>query len=108
MILMDSEEIVSSLGCTVTTARDGRGALRQLGEHSFDLLFTDIGLPGLSGVELARQARVMQPGLDVLFVSGFGKREDAAEAAPEALFVTKPYSIAELETALRQIAERRG
>jgi signal transduction histidine kinase/DNA-binding response OmpR family regulator len=100
LIQMDSEDMLTSLGCRVTAVRDGRGALRELARGAFDVLFTDIGLPGISGVELARQALAQQPGIRVIFASGFGAREDARAAAPDALFVTKPYGLRDLEAAL--------
>ncbi len=108
LILMDSEDMVSGMGCHVTTARDGRSALRALEHGAFDVLFTDIGLPGMSGVELAREARRAYPGLSVIFASGFSERQDAMEAAPGALFITKPYGLSDLEKAFRQVAETRG
>ncbi|WP_206684245.1 response regulator [Teichococcus aerophilus] len=108
MILMDTEDMLAGLGCRVTTARDGRGALKELERGEFDLLFTDIGLPGVSGIDLARQALATRPRLGVIFASGFGARDDARQAAPDALFVNKPYSIAQLDAALRRFVAQRG
>jgi signal transduction histidine kinase/DNA-binding response OmpR family regulator len=108
MILMDSEDMLGGLGCRVIVARDGHGALRELGRGEFDVLFTDIGLPGLSGIEVARQALQARPLLGVIFASGFGPRDDATQAAPGAVFVDKPYGLAQLETALRRFASSRG
>nr|WP_272874855.1 response regulator [Roseomonas marmotae] len=101
LIQMDSEDMLAGLGCHVRAVREGRSALRELERATYDVLFTDIGLPGISGVELARQAVQQQPELKVIFASGFGQQEEAREAVPGALFVTKPYGLNKLEAALQ-------
>ena len=50
-------QMLSANGFGVLTASDGSEALRILGQRSVDLLFTDIVMPGMDGVELARWAR---------------------------------------------------
>ncbi|MCQ4159780.1 response regulator [Roseomonas sp. GC11] len=103
LVLMDSEDLLAHLGCQVVTARDARGALLALERGRFDLLFTDIGLPGVSGLDLAQQACARWPRLGVIFASGYGGAEEAA-ALPRAQFLTKPYGLRELEAALRRAA----
>ncbi|MCI0752458.1 response regulator [Teichococcus vastitatis] len=101
LILMDSEDLLAGLGFTVVSARDSRAALRALERQAFDVLFTDIGLPGLSGIALAQQARQLQPSLRVVFASGFGAAE-AAQVVPDSVFLTKPYRTQTLEAAMRR------
>jgi CheY-like chemotaxis protein len=62
--------ILTAPGYTVLTASDGYEAVRILADRSVDLLITDIKLPGLSGFDLARQAKVMRPHLHVIYLSG--------------------------------------
>ncbi len=57
-------EMLSEKGFRVLVASDGYEAVRLLAEHHVDLLFTDIGMPGMDGGQLARQARVMHPRAD--------------------------------------------
>ena len=52
-------------------ARDGYEAIRLLVEHHVDLLFTDVVMPGISGFELARQAKLIRRNLSVLYATGF-------------------------------------
>ena len=70
----------------------------------FDLLFTDIGLPaGMNGFELAERSRQRQPGLRVLYATGYGtlrEQNGAAPHQPEHL-LRKPYRTEELAAALR-------
>jgi CheY-like chemotaxis protein len=62
--------ILAEPGYTVLTAADGYEALRVLVERSVDLMITDVKMPGISGFELARQAKLMRPNLHVIYVSG--------------------------------------
>jgi signal transduction histidine kinase/DNA-binding response OmpR family regulator len=101
MILIDNEDLLAGLGCQVVAANDPREALRALQRQDFDLLFTDIGLPGISGVELARQALQGQPQLRVVFASGYGAQA-AAQEVSGAVMLTKPYSLAQLEQVVRR------
>ncbi|PHK95956.1 hybrid sensor histidine kinase/response regulator [Pseudoroseomonas rhizosphaerae] len=101
LILMDSEDMLSALGFQVVGAGDGRAALRLLERQEFDVLLTDIGLPGLSGPELARQALERWPGLRVIFASGFGGQQEA-EVLPGAMFLNKPYGMRDLEAAIHR------
>lgn len=90
---------LTGLGYRVRDAADGSAALAILGSGGrFDLLFTDIGLPGgMNGVELANQARQRQPGLKVLFTTGYGNNE----AGRAHHLIRKPYRSDELAAALR-------
>ena len=61
-------------GFRVFVAADGVDALHILRQHHVDLLFTDIVMPGINGVLLARHAKDVQPGLKVLFTTGYVQR----------------------------------
>jgi CheY-like chemotaxis protein len=62
--------ILAEPGHTVLMASDGYEALRILVERRVDLLITDVKMPGISGFELARQAKLMRPDLHILYISG--------------------------------------
>ena len=61
-------------GFRVLVAADGIDALHILHRHHVDLLFTDIVMPGINGVLLARHAKDVQPELKVLFTTGYVQR----------------------------------
>ena len=65
---------------TVTEAANGREALAALRKKRFRILFTDIQMPFLNGLELARQARELVPDLHIIFFSGFDDFEYARQA----------------------------
>ncbi len=64
-------QAISRSGYYVEAVPDGAEALRRVEEDHFDLLLTDIRMPGLDGIELARQARRRVPGLCVLLVTAY-------------------------------------
>ncbi len=97
-----AESILAELGYRVVAARTGAEAADILaGPDALDLLFTDVVMPGgMSGLDLARQARRLRPGLPVLATSGHvGEREAGEVDVP---ILAKPYDRAELARAVRR------
>lgn len=96
VLRMLATEMLSDLGYTTLEAAGSAGGLEILNAHGrIDLLITDVGLPGLmNGRQLAQAARVVRPGLRVLFVTGYAdtafQDEGPLEANMEIL--AKPYS----------------
>ena len=58
-------------GYALFIASDGYEAIRILADKKVDLLITDIKMPGINGFEVARQARVMQPSIQIIYLSGY-------------------------------------
>jgi CheY-like chemotaxis protein len=80
----------------------------QLQRRRFDLFVTDVLMPGgLDGGQLARRAQELQPGIKVVFTSGFPAQAlTGKQVILDSVLVTKPYSIADLERALNQVFSR--
>lgn len=74
-------------------------ALARLESGRYDLLFTDLSLPVMNGVELARRARAAHPGLAVIFASGYGDSLLGALDFPYQS-LQKPYELDQLMAAL--------
>jgi putative nucleotidyltransferase with HDIG domain len=100
----------SANGCTVTQAAAAEQALTRITEQSFDLVVSDIKMPGLSGLDLLRAVKGQQPGTPVVLITGnpsvnsavFGLRHGAYDYLP------KPFSIREVQELLARIrADRR-
>lgn len=87
-------------GYVVVTAQSGDEALEKIhADADIDILFSDVVMPGLSGLELARQAGRIRPGLKVVLASGHA--ESWIEGLPEDVhFVAKPYRLGEVLEAL--------
>src|SRR5689334_16678283 len=84
-------------GYEVTACADGDEAVTHLNEP-WDLLLTDIVMPGLDGIEVARQAAAAHPGLRIMFITGFAAVALAAgERAPAgAKVLSKPVHLREI------------
>jgi two-component system cell cycle response regulator CpdR len=95
-------------GHEVTSTSDGEAALAALdcaGSTAFDLLIADIVLPGLDGIELARLAAEMCPGLRVIFITGFAAVA-LARGQPRAnttRMLSKPFHLRELVDRVRRV-----
>jgi len=94
-------------GYTVLSAEDATSAMARLKGHGapIDLLLTDVIMPGRNGRELARDAQEFQPGLPVLFMSGYADRTFGPEG-PGGLgdaFLQKPFALDVLATRVRQV-----
>ena len=102
-------EVLADLGYTAVEAGDGAGGLRILQtDMRVDLLVTDVGLPGgMNGRQVADAARVLRPGLKVLFITGYA--ETAAVSGthldPGMAVLTKPFALDELATRIRGLIE---
>ena len=88
-------ELLTKLGHAVDGAVTGEDALARLAAQEFDVLLTDLALPGCSGIDVARQARQLRPALNVILASGYGAPDAASLAFPFAV-LPKPYSLDQL------------
>jgi len=92
-------QFLSMSGFRVLKAEDGYEALRLLTQEDVDLLFTDIVMPGLDGIELARRARRIRPNLKIMFVTGYSAK--ASEALHLGRVLYKPMRGHQLDAELR-------
>src|SRR3979409_356189 len=98
-------ETLAEAGYAVLTATDGHDAVRVLADNWVNLLITDVKMPGIDGFELARQAKVMRPQIQVIYVSGYdenGTKNDGPVYGP---VLVKPFRLAELVAAVDQLLE---
>ena len=82
-------------GYSVAEAADGNSAIATLnGEHA-DLIITDLKMPGMSGVELLRKIKALDPGIPVLVITAFGTIQSAVEAVRAGAYdyITKPLDL---------------
>jgi PAS domain S-box-containing protein len=89
-----------AIGCLVTVADSPAKALNDLDAGEFDVLVTDLAMPGLSGLELAKAARAKDHNLGIILMSGYPQSFDMQDLGYELL--PKPFSPASLRAALRR------
>lgn len=104
-----SVETLRELGYRVLEAHDGPSALRLLERQSrVDLLFSDVVLPGgLTGAQVAAQAREMKPGLKVLFTTGYARNAIIHHGRLDkgVNLITKPFSESDLAAKIRDVID---
>lgn len=85
-------------GHDVTAVERGDEALRLLDRSKFDLLLTDIVMPGIDGIELARIAAERHPGMKIMFITGFAVVALYArnEAPKDSRVLSKPFHLRDL------------
>lgn len=88
------KRVLSGKGYAVTTAGDGHEAVARLQAETYDMVFTDLRMPGMTGLEVAERVKARQPWTPVVIVTGYGSRrsEERARAAGVSEFLHKPLS----------------
>lgn len=96
--------VLSQKGYVVVTAANAQEALSKVQEGEYDVVFTDIKMPGMSGIELAERLKIERPWTPVVIVTGFGStsNQDRARAAGVSSFLQKPLSPEMIEGSLKQ------
>lgn len=112
ILLVDDEETVrrvtgrllEKLGYQVRSASDGSEALQIIEDgEEFDLVLTDVVMPGLSGIEMAERLRELRPRQRILFTSGYTTREfGRPPGEPPQPFMPKPFSLDDLSRAVKE------
>jgi signal transduction histidine kinase/ActR/RegA family two-component response regulator len=116
-LVVDDEDYVRDLlrdiltreGCEVVTAADGHEALAFFSRGNFDAVFTDVGLPGMSGWELSRQIREHSGEVMLAVITGWGDTVSPEEqsAARADWVVPKPFSVDRIVALIQEIARRK-
>jgi len=88
------DRVLSEKGYEVNTALSGEEALRKVGTNGYDLVFTDIKMPGMDGLEVAKRIKEMNPWVPVVVVTGYGTEDNEARAEEIGVsgFLRKPLS----------------
>ncbi len=111
ILLADDDEATRDLvkraletdGHVVSLTQDGTEAFEALAAQPFDLLVSDVHMPGLDGVDLARRAIAAAPQLKLLLMSGFAEELERARAlkSPHLATILKPFTLDQVRSAVR-------
>jgi CheY-like chemotaxis protein len=102
------DRVMAPKGFAVITAANGEEALARIGSEDYDMVYTDIRMPGMDGIEVARRIKASRPWMPVLIITGFANDENeaAANEIGVAGFLRKPLAPETIEdSALGAMAE---
>ncbi|MBC7261845.1 MAG: sigma-54-dependent Fis family transcriptional regulator, partial [Chloroflexi bacterium] len=96
-------------GYQVTGAANGAEAIQLAREQDFDLLLTDIRMPGMSGLQTYRAIQQLRPDIVGVVITAYGSVETAIEALKLGMedFILKPFSLEELRAAISKALEKK-
>jgi len=95
-------DLLKDLHCDVTKANEGSEALELLRSQPFDLVFSDVVMPGMGGVELARKIEAERPGMPMLLATGYSA-ELLSKKENNFTVVSKPYDATMLGRAISEM-----
>ena len=106
----DNDDIRETIGMLlegddreVVLCASSEAALAAFAQRDFDILITDVSLPGLSGTELARRVLAKNPAKWVVLCSGYEFQHGLARLGPNVRSLSKPFEAEELERLLAEI-----
>jgi DNA-binding response OmpR family regulator len=103
-VLSTLEEIVTELQLHPLTATNGKEALEKIKTHKVDLIITDLMMPVMDGIELIKQSRILNSKIPIAVISGYGDVKNVIGALTHGAynFVSKPFTINEIETIIKK------
>jgi CheY-like chemotaxis protein len=113
LLVEDNEEVslitveyLTELGHSAVAVPAAESALQYLSERDFDAVLTDVSLPGMSGIDLAKALVKQYPRLPVVISSGYGLNMELilGETRPSVFLLPKPYDMPALESTLAKAA----
>ncbi len=117
MLIVDDEEtltyslyqsfIISQQDYEVVTAASGEEATEKLSETKFDLVITDIKMPGMDGLELLSLIKSKYPAIEVIVMTAYGSLEKKEEAILKGarFYIEKPFEIKEMKQLVMEILQ---
>ena len=88
------KRILGGEGFQVDVSASGHAALERLQEEDFDLVITDLKMPGMSGMEVLKAIKILQPEIPVIIITGYSTVDTAVEAIKNGAFdfISKPFT----------------
>ncbi|MDH3939262.1 MAG: response regulator, partial [candidate division Zixibacteria bacterium] len=115
LVVDDDEQIRDILGDMLTidghsstTCADGYEALEAIDEQPYDLVITDLGMPGMSGLDLAAVVHEKYPELPIAMITGWGTQLDEEDASLKGIKIVlpKPFHLKDVKSLVRDLAVR--
>lgn len=116
ILVVDDEDIVRKLlldtlpvdGYQVKTAIDGADAIKQIENEPFEIVITDLKMPGMSGMELLKHTLKINPDVCVIVMTAYGTVESAVSAMKQGAYdyICKPFELDEMKIIVEKAVER--
>ncbi|MCK5832306.1 sigma-54-dependent Fis family transcriptional regulator [bacterium] len=117
ILIVDDEESMQEFldimltreGYEIQTVGSFRGAINLLAESKYDLIISDIKMPGGSGLELLKKAHSMNSNIPVIMITAYASLQTAVEALREGAFdyITKPFEVSQIKYAISRAFENK-
>ena len=100
-------EALKAVGHVVETALSGEEALKKLEVHKYDLIITDLMMPGISGMELLQALKKSDPKVRVIMITGYPSTKSTVAAIKSGAvdYLPKPFAPSELRRIVAKIIE---
>ena len=100
-------DVLTRFGHSVTTCQDGKSALGLAADQPFDLVFLDIRMPGMGGLEALKKLRGQLPQATFVMITGFAKDDviDQALQSGAAACLCKPFSLSQVTKLLEDLKQ---
>ncbi len=100
-------DILLDQGYSVLAVGSGEEAIEKVKQNGFDVVVTDIVMPGMSGMEVLKEVKKIKPQLHVIMITAFATIENAVEAMKNGAsdYISKPFKIAEVEVSIKRVLE---
>src|SRR4030042_3864358 len=102
LLVVDDEEVIrkgmrrilEAEGYQVTTSASGRTAIEKIQEQDFDVVITDLKMPGMDGTGVLKTIKILQPEVPVVIITGYSTVDTAVEAMKNGAFdyIAKPFT----------------
>jgi DNA-binding response OmpR family regulator len=117
LVIEDEDRVASlikkgleELGLSATIAKDGSEGKKLALSEDFDLVITDIMLPGINGIDLCREIRNELPGMPIIMLTALGTTNDKVEGFDAGAndYMVKPFDFRELYVRIRELLKRKA
>ena len=110
IVRMSCERILRMAGYEIDTSADGLNALKMLDSKKYDLVLTDLKMPGMDGLEVMCELKKKLPDAKVIIVTGYSTLETAVKAIKMGAhnYIEKPFSPDSLLSAVREALGEKG
>jgi diguanylate cyclase (GGDEF)-like protein len=109
MVLEIVVESIRAAGYDADSCRDGEDAIRMTAANEYDVILTDMKLPGLDGLSLIKSLKAGKSDADVIVITGYGSIENAVECMRSGAldYLIKPFTVDQIQVAVRKALEHR-